>query len=167
MKPRNHLRLLVFVSIAWALFWLAGLPDYYQQYSVKFMVLFDLAILPPIWFIVYRSSKYSRPGNAINISFWWAFYISVPLFVYDLIYCGYYLGHGPEFLVLYWYLTVYYVLPWILFPPTGWLVERFRSSRKTSIAYRGNRGNQKSGNEEIGEGNRGKGNRGTGNRGHP
>lgn len=140
MKPRNHLRLLVFVSIAWALFWLAGLPDYYQQYSVKFMVLFDLAILPPIWFIVYRSSKYSRPGNAINISFWWAFYISVPLFVYDLIYCGYYLGHGPEFLVLYWYLTVYYVLPWILFPPTGWLVERFRSSRKTSIAYRGNRG---------------------------
>jgi len=135
MKPRKHLRLLILVSIAWALFWLVGLPDYYKQYSVTFMVLFDLVILPPIWFIVFRSSKYSKPGNAINVSFWWAFYISVPLFVYDFLYCGYYLGHGLQFLVSYWYLTVYYVLPWILFLPTGWLVERSRANKKAITAY--------------------------------
>ena len=126
MKPRKHLRLLTFVSIAWLLFWLAGLPDYYQQYSTPFMIAFDLAILPPIGFVVYRSAKRSRPGNALTVSGWWAFYISVPLFIYDLLYCGFYLGHGIEFLRSYWYLTVYYILPWLLFPPTGWLIERKR-----------------------------------------
>ena len=29
------------VTIAWILFWIAGLPDYYQQYSMKFMTIFD------------------------------------------------------------------------------------------------------------------------------
>ena len=33
MKVRRHIRLLVLVTIAWALFWLLGLPDYYQQYT--------------------------------------------------------------------------------------------------------------------------------------
>jgi hypothetical protein len=51
MKLRKHIRLLIFVSLAWLLFWIAGLPEYYQQYSNKFMVIFDLVILPPIWLI--------------------------------------------------------------------------------------------------------------------
>jgi hypothetical protein len=63
MRIRSHLRLLVIVSVAWILFWIAGLPDYYQQYSTKFMVFFDLAILPPIWLIVYRNIKKARPGK--------------------------------------------------------------------------------------------------------
>jgi len=33
-----------FFSLGWLLFWIAGLPDYYQQYPIKFMVIFDLAI---------------------------------------------------------------------------------------------------------------------------
>ncbi|WP_320044418.1 hypothetical protein [uncultured Desulfobacter sp.] len=73
MKLRKHLRLFILVSIAWFLFWLAGLPDYYQQYSVKFMVFFDLAILSPIWFVVYRNAKRAKPGNAVNVSLWWSF----------------------------------------------------------------------------------------------
>nr|WP_319395785.1 hypothetical protein [uncultured Desulfobacter sp.] len=127
MKPRKHLRLFLLVSIAWFLFWLAGRPGYYQQYSVGFMAFFDFVILPPIWFVVYQSAKRDRPGNAVNVSFWWSFYISVPLFFYDMLYCGFYLGHGMKFLTQFWYLTVYYVLPWILFFPTGWLVEKMRN----------------------------------------
>ena len=126
MRLHNHIRLLVFVTIAWFLFWLVGLPDYYQQYSTKIMIIFDLAILPPIWLIVYLSVKKARPGRALNASIWWAFYISFPLFIYDLIYAGIYLGDGIKFLRNYWYLTVYYILPWILFPPTGWLIEKRR-----------------------------------------
>jgi hypothetical protein len=30
MKLRKHIRLLIFVTLAWLLFWIAGLPDYYQ-----------------------------------------------------------------------------------------------------------------------------------------
>jgi len=91
------------------------------------MIVFDLAILPPIWFIIYRSVMHSRPGNALNDGFWWSFYISVPLFIYDLLYCGLYLDHGMNFLDKYWYLTVYYILPWVLFPLTGWIVEKKRN----------------------------------------
>ena len=133
MKVRDHFRLLTFVSIAWLLFWIGGLPDYYQQYSTTFMILFDLAILPPIWFIVYRSIKKAHSNQSLTISLWWAFYISIPLFVYDLIYVGIYLGHGMTFLWSYWYITAYYLLPWLLFPLTGWLIEkkaRYRINEK-------------------------------------
>jgi hypothetical protein len=128
MTPRKHIRLLILVTIAWFLFWIAGLPEYYQQYSTTVMVIFDVAILPPIWFLIYRSAKRSRPGRGVTVCLWWSFYISVPLFIYDLIYCALYLGHGASFLTTYWYLTVYYILPWILFPPTGWLIEKRRRS---------------------------------------
>lgn len=127
MRLRNHLKLLIIVTLAWFLFWIAGLPDYYQQYSVKTMILFDLAILPPIWIVIYFSVRKTRPGRALYASLWWAFYISFPLFIYDILYIGIYLGDGIKFLWNYWYLTVYYILPWILFPPTGWLIEKRRS----------------------------------------
>ena len=124
MSLRNHIRLLTMVSVAWVLFWIAGLPDYYQQYSIEFMVIFDLAILPPIWFIIYRNIKRSKPGRGFIVSLWWSFYISFPLCIYDLMYAGIYLGQGLSFLWNYWYLTVYYILPWFLFPPMGWFIER-------------------------------------------
>ncbi|CAO0823015.1 hypothetical protein DFAR_3440002 [Desulfarculales bacterium] len=38
-----------------------------------------------------------------------AFYIPMPLFFYDLLYCGLYLGHGFGFIWDYCYLTVYYL----------------------------------------------------------
>ncbi len=123
MKLHNHLRLFMIVTMAWILFWIAGLPDYYQQYTTKAMIIFDLVILPPIWLIVYLSAKKARSGRALKASLWWAFYISCPLFIYDYIYVGIYLGNGINFLWRYWYLTIYYLLPWVLFPPTGWLIE--------------------------------------------
>ena len=126
MKFRTTIRMLIAVSIAWLIFWIAGLPDYYQQYSVKFMVIFDLAILPPIWFMIYRSAKGTKPGRGLKTCLWWSFYISFPLFVYDLTYCGYYLGHSIGFLAKYWYITVYYIVPWLIFPLTGWLVDKQR-----------------------------------------
>ena len=49
---------------------------------------------------------------------------SIAWAVYDCLYCGIYLNHEAEFVYDYWYLTVYYVLPWILFHPTGWYIER-------------------------------------------
>ncbi len=124
MDLRLHIRFFVIVTVAWFLFWAAGLPDYYQQYSTTSMIVFDLLALPPIWFLVYRRAKRSGPGQGMKVCLWMAFYISVPLLMYDLIYCGFYLGHNAAFLTKYWYLTVYYVLPWILFPPMGWLVDK-------------------------------------------
>jgi hypothetical protein len=124
MTLRKHVQLLVIVTVAWFLFWVAGLPDYYQQYSNTSMFLFDLSVLPPIWFLIYRRAKKADPGQAMLVCLWWAFYISVPLFFYDLVYCGLYLGRGANFLTEYWYLTAYYILPWLIFPPMGWLMDK-------------------------------------------
>ena len=123
MRYKNHWRLFVLVSTAWGLFWVAGLPDYYQQYSTAFMLIFDLIILPPICYLVFRSVRKSNPKNCFRNYFWWAFYISVPLFVYDLLYCGWYLENGIHFLGTYWYISIYYILPWIIFLPMGWFFQ--------------------------------------------
>jgi hypothetical protein len=61
-----------------------------------------------------------RPGSHLKL----LLYVTVPLFVYDLTYCGFYLGYGIRFILEYGYLTVYYVLPWLILPPTGWWVDR-------------------------------------------
>jgi len=124
MKIKNHIKLLVIVTIAWILFLIIGYPDYYRQYSTEFMIAFDIIILPPIWYIVYRSAKRTKPGRGFIISLWWSFYISVPLFIYDLMYCGLYLSHGMNFLVTYWYLTAYYIIPWLFFPISGFIIDR-------------------------------------------
>ncbi len=132
MPLRNHVRLFIIVTVAWLLFWIAGRPDYYKQYSDTFMVFFDAAILPPLWLVVYVSAKKARKGRGLAVSFWLSFYITVPLFLYDLIYCGIHLGYGISFLWEYWYLTVYYVLPWLIFPLTGFWVDRKRTLNLTS-----------------------------------
>jgi len=123
MTLHKHLRLLAIVTAAWLLFWIAGLPDYYRQYSTQTMIVFDVAVLPPLWYIGYRSFRKSR--KPIASSLWLAFYFVVPLFIYDYLYCGVYLRHGLAFLWDYWYLTVYYILPWLIYPPTAqWLDHR-------------------------------------------
>ncbi|MBM3125319.1 MAG: hypothetical protein FJZ87_09635 [Chloroflexi bacterium] len=124
MTLRKHLRLLVIVTAVWLLFFVAGAPDYYQQYSTQSMIIFDLAVLPLLWWVCYLSIKKSR--NPMASSFWLAFYFVVPLFFYDLIYIGVYLGYGFDFIWKFWYLSVYYLLPWMILPPTGWWIERQR-----------------------------------------
>jgi len=44
--------------------------------------------------------------------------------IYDLIYCGFYLGYGTSFLWKYWYVTVYYIAPWMVFLLTGWWIDK-------------------------------------------
>jgi len=35
-----------------------------------------------------------------------------------------YLGYGAQYLWQYWYLTVFYVTPWLTFMPTEYLMRR-------------------------------------------
>jgi hypothetical protein len=128
MRIRRHLQLLVVVTVAWLLFWMAGLPDYYRQYPTTLMIVFDGVVLPPFGWVTWRSIRKSK--HAIPSSLWLAFYITVPLFVYDFLYCGYYLGYGIRFVWEYWYLTVYYIIPWLILPPMGWWIDKQRE-RKT------------------------------------
>lgn len=126
MPLRSHVRIFIVMTLAWFLFWVIGLPDYYRQYSTRFMIMFDAAVLPPLVMVVYSMVKKARRGRAMSLSLWLAFYMTVPLFLYDLLYCGWYLGHGFGFVWEYWYLTVYYIVPWVVFPVIARWVERQR-----------------------------------------
>jgi surface polysaccharide O-acyltransferase-like enzyme len=127
MKFKKHLRLLLYVTLIWFLFWVAGLPGYYRQYSTQAMILFDIIIFFPIYgvgyYLINRKKYGSKVAHAIRLSF----YFTVPFFFYDYFYCAMYLQQGWSFLTDYWYLSVYYLIPWIVLPPTGvWLARKAR-----------------------------------------
>ena len=134
MSIRGHVRVFLIATVVWIGFWVAGLPSYYQQYSNLAMILFDSLLLIPIGAIVYFVLRQLRPSDRLAIALWLAFYFTVPLALYDWLYCGLYLGHGVWFMTKYWYLTVYYAIPWILLPLVAIFLNRSRSQRLPNIS---------------------------------
>jgi hypothetical protein len=136
MTRRAHLRLLLVATISWAGFWVAGLPAYYQQYSRTFMMWFDVLVLVPLsavfLFVLHRAPQKRR----IALSLWMAFYFTVPLAVYDWLICGVLLGHGLGFVWRYWYLSVYYVIPWPLLPCLAVVLNRRAGANRGEVRYR-------------------------------
>ncbi len=124
MSRRGHIRLYLAATLVWAAFWVGGLPSYYQQYSTAFMVFFDLVILVPITGVVYLVLRGVRRKRRLQLAAWIAFYFTLPLAVYDWLYCGVYLGHGTSFVTRYWYLSVYYAIPWVLLPAVALMLDR-------------------------------------------
>lgn len=116
MKIQHHIRILLIATLVWAGFWVAGLPDYYQHYSHGFMAIFLTLLLVPIGAAIYYVLKRVKPGRRLALALWLSFYFTVPLALYDFLYCGLYLGEGMKFLFTYWYLTAYYIIPWVLLP---------------------------------------------------
>lgn len=124
MRPGAHLRLFVFAVLVWAAFWIGGWPDYYQQYSLTTQLVICAGVLVAF---AWQGVRFILPATAPRRFWrgvWLAFYFTVPFAILDAVYCGAYLGHGSRFLVRYWYLTIFYVIPWLLFVPMGWLSSR-------------------------------------------
>lgn len=124
MRLQNHFKLLAQVMLAWLGFWLLGLPDYYQQYSANAVgigvVILSVATSLLCLMVLLRVSSRRR----FVIAFWLSFYFTVPFAVLDMWYCGIYLGHGSSYLWDYWYLTVFYVSPWLTLLPTAALLQK-------------------------------------------
>ncbi len=116
MSVRAHGRVLALATLFWSGFWVLGLPDYYQQYSLQVMAWFDVLLLLPLLLVFRAVLARISPGHRRSYSLWLAFYFTVPLFIYDWLYCGLYLHHGWRFLLRYWYLSVYYLVPWAVLP---------------------------------------------------
>lgn len=134
MSARQHAVLFMQAIAIWGGFWLAGWPDYYQQYgtvpmAVACTLLSALFGLFALWLLLRV-----RPGRRMNRALWLSFYYSVPLFVLDWLYCGVHLGLGLDFLRSHWYLTVFYGSIWLQFPPTAWLLDRLPTAPTTSPA---------------------------------
>jgi uncharacterized membrane protein len=134
MRLQNHLNLFIQAVIAWTAFWIVGLPHYYQQYSTAAVavgsVLLSVAISLLAVFILARV----RPSNRASRAFWISFYFTVPFAVLDIWYCAIYLGHGLSYLSKYWYLSVFYLTPWLTFPPTAKLLNNVRQDSAKEAA---------------------------------
>jgi low temperature requirement protein LtrA len=66
LTTRGHIRLLLIATLVWAAFLSCGLPSYYQQYSTRFMLGFDIVVLVPMVALMLdrRGSRASRYGAA-------------------------------------------------------------------------------------------------------
>jgi hypothetical protein len=129
MSRAKHLKLLFQSVVIWALFWIGGLPDYYQQYSTITLGVACTVISVLISLAALRILLRSKPENRAKRAFWCSVYYTVTFAVLDYLYCGLYLGYGARYLEQYWYLTVFYVTPWLTFIPTARLLQaRLHSS---------------------------------------
>jgi hypothetical protein len=119
MSGRGHFRILIAATVVWAAFWVLGLPSYYQQYSRSTMIVVCLALLPAVVAVCYLLLRHMERNGRLARAAWLAFYFTVPLALYDWLYCGAYLGYGASFFCVFWYLTVFYVVPWLVLPATA------------------------------------------------
>ncbi|WP_334188153.1 hypothetical protein [Noviherbaspirillum sp.] len=124
MHIRKHLGLLLQGVSVWGAFWLAGLPAYYQQYSNVALAIACILLSVAISLAAIVMLRSCREDKRMSRAFWLSFYYTVPFAALDALYCGWYLGHGARFLTMYWYLTIFYITPWLTFMPTAALLSR-------------------------------------------
>ena len=55
------------------------MPSYFQQYSTRFKVWFDIVVLVPIAALAYFVLRRVRPERRLKVAAWIALYFTVPL----------------------------------------------------------------------------------------
>lgn len=124
MTPKTHATLLLQFLSFWLVFWLVGWPEYYQHWPVPLIGAASVLLSTLISLFALYVIQSAAPERRTTLAFWYAFYFTVPLAALDTLYCGIYLGHGPAYIVKFWYLSVFYLTPWLTFQPTVWLLGR-------------------------------------------
>jgi hypothetical protein len=118
IKASHQIYSFCLATTFWTLFFLAGLwSDYYQTWTWPTR-LFIIDTLPAALMVyaapalIKNMSKSSYRKSALIL----AFYFSVPFHTYDFIYLHLYKQEPISYLLNYWYLTFFSVVPWIVFP---------------------------------------------------
>lgn len=126
MKFRSHLYLLYLSTTFWTWFFFGGLwSNYYQDLTFTnaliFVVLFPTIILTVLGKGLLESVTSSNFFRASIIS---ASYLSFLLLFYDFIYLKLHLGNSFNYLVDYWYLTIFSPIPFVILLPIGRHLDR-------------------------------------------
>ena len=131
MTPSHHLFFIHYSFFTWATFYLVGLPDYYQSWpfaaKLILVILVNLAYFPAT---AYSLRSFFNDGQHLKNSLWLAFYLTLPLFIYDYVLLAWYMDLGIGFVVPYWYLSFFYFSFWIQFPLVAlWIKRRDTAER--------------------------------------
>lgn len=127
-RLKAHGKLLLQGVAMWAFFWVAGLPQYYQQYSNVAMGIGTTLLAAAMAIVGVWMLGRVQPARRVMLAVWVSFYYSVPFLLLDAFYCGLYLGHGWAFIGHYWYLSIFYPLPWLMFVPMAYLMPDSRGT---------------------------------------
>ncbi len=127
MNIKKHLILITITFLAWAAFYLMGLPfDYFLSWSTaeKIIVLWMgfFAMFPLGCFIL----VVFLGGDYFKTSLWVAFYFSVEVFILDYWVVGLIEGKGISFLISHWGLTIGYLEAIVVIPLVGLALKRFK-----------------------------------------
>lgn len=115
VPARRHWHLFCLATTWWTLFYLVGMPSrYFQTWPLVPVVLFGI-VMPLAALTYYMRARIRRhPERAGTEATAIAFHMTVPLFIYDWWVLAVNADLGMGFLASHWYLTVFYVLPWIV-----------------------------------------------------
>ena len=124
LNLKTHINLLIMSFITWLTFLLIGLPDYYQSWSFNARVI--VCVLVTVLYFPLTVFILNKFGDReyIKNSLWLAFYLTLPLFIYDYAYIVLIKGDDISFVFRYWYLSFFYFSFWIQFPLIGWLIKQ-------------------------------------------
>lgn len=128
MKKIKHFQLFGYSFVTWLCFYLIGLPEYYQQWPL-WAKLTILPVVTMLYFPVTKLTlkKYWSDGRHLVNSCWLAFYLTLPLFIYDYLLLAVYKDLGIKFVIPYWYLTFFYFSFWVQFPYIALRMEKSES----------------------------------------
>ncbi len=121
MSLVDHLRLLISVTIAWVMFVLIGLPNYYQDWPFQILLYFCILVFFGVGLLIYFKTK-KHKGYLLQRALWMAFYIVVPLMIYDYIYIHLVRREPFDLLNKFWYLSIFYIVPWFQAPLTYFFI---------------------------------------------
>lgn len=102
----------------WTAFLLAGLPsNYFLDWSFDAQ-LWSVVVIPTLllmWITCSRMHGMTR-ARAMGVACLTAFYFTAPFLAYDWLYLGVHKELGWSFLVTHWFLTAFYLTPWLTLP---------------------------------------------------
>ena len=116
LSSKTHFSLLLMSFLTWGFFVLIGLPDYYQSWSFSAKIIIWIAVTTLYIPLTPLILKFIDRKDYVKNSLWLAFYLTLPLFIYDCIFIVVIGGDNLSFVFRYWYLTFFYFSFWIQFP---------------------------------------------------
>jgi hypothetical protein len=115
MTAREHLYLFYLATTCWTLFFLGGLwSDYFQTWPAwAAFVFIDVIPAAVLALLSVPIIRWMTPASPYKGAFWIAFYFTIPFFIYDFVYLGLHKKLGLSFIASHWYLSIFYLIPWL------------------------------------------------------
>jgi len=122
----KYVYLFLTACLIYLLFIIRGLPNnHYLDWPQYYHIIDCLELMVvsiPLTYLVLK--WFSSPEYYYKDSIWFAFFTSVPFFIFDLIYLGIFENFGINFIYEFWFLTIFYFIVWVEMPIIGYLMQK-------------------------------------------